>query len=140
MRKLIIAIALLLAATAAFSQNAIPTPDEYLGYTLGDRFTPWDRIVDYFNELTRRSPLITVQKIGETYEHRPLMIAVITSQANRAKLDAIRHDVASLANGVQKKAAELLQLKPSTLNEMMKRLSIHTKSGAPIEDEMTVAE
>jgi len=45
-----------------------------------------------------------------------------------------------LANGVQKKAAELLQLKPSTLNEMMKRLGIHTKSGAPVEDEVTVAE
>jgi two-component system response regulator PilR (NtrC family) len=40
-----------------------------------------------------------------------------------------------LANGVQKKAAELLQLKPSTLNEMMKRLGIHTKS-APVEDEV----
>ncbi|HEX3109198.1 MAG TPA: M14 metallopeptidase family protein [Thermoanaerobaculia bacterium] len=98
MRKLIVLAALLFAATAVLAQNAIPTPDEYLGYTLGDRFTPWDRIVDYFNELTRRSPLITFQKIGETYEHRPLMIAVITSQANRAKLDAIRHDVASLAN------------------------------------------
>src|SRR5512141_2008884 len=35
-----------------------------------------------------------------------------------------------MANGVQKKAAELLQLKPSTLNEMMKRLGIHTRSGA----------
>ncbi len=98
MRKLIVVAALLLAASSLFAQNAIPTPDEYLGYTLGDRFTSWDRIVDYFNELTRRSPLITVQKIGETYEHRPLMIAVITSQANRAKLDAIRHDIASLAN------------------------------------------
>jgi two-component system response regulator PilR (NtrC family) len=45
-----------------------------------------------------------------------------------------------LANNVQKKAAELLQLKPSTLNEMMKRLGIHTKSNAVIEDEVTVAE
>src|SRR5213075_611922 len=35
-----------------------------------------------------------------------------------------------MANGVQKKAAELLQLKPSTLNEMMKRLGIHTRSNA----------
>lgn len=35
-----------------------------------------------------------------------------------------------LANGVQKKAAELLQLKPSTLNEMMKRLGIHWKSAS----------
>jgi len=45
-----------------------------------------------------------------------------------------------LANGVQKRAAELLQLKPSTLNEMMKRLGIHAKSNAVIEDEVTVAE
>jgi len=38
-----------------------------------------------------------------------------------------------MANGVQKKAAELLQLKPSTLNEMMKRLGIHAKSNAAVE-------
>jgi DNA-binding NtrC family response regulator len=35
-----------------------------------------------------------------------------------------------LAHGVQKRAAELLQVKPSTLNEMMKRLGIHAKSNA----------
>src|SRR5437867_3559485 len=46
-----------------------------------------------------------------------------------------------MANGVQKKAAELLQLKPSTLNEMMKRLGIHTRSNsAAIEDEVTILE
>ncbi|MGN6182682.1 MAG: sigma-54-dependent transcriptional regulator [Thermoanaerobaculia bacterium] len=44
-----------------------------------------------------------------------------------------------LANGVQKRAAELLQLKPSTLNEMMKRLGIHAKSNAAIEDEVEVS-
>ncbi len=43
-----------------------------------------------------------------------------------------------LANGVQKRAAELLQLKPSTLNEMMKRLGIHAKSNATVEDEVAV--
>src|SRR5688572_9268031 len=45
-----------------------------------------------------------------------------------------------LANGVQKRAAELLQLKPSTLNEMMKRLGIHAKSNAIVEDEVAVSE
>jgi DNA-binding NtrC family response regulator len=43
-----------------------------------------------------------------------------------------------LANGVQKRAAELLQLKPSTLNEMMKRLGIHAKSNAIVEEELAV--
>ena len=45
-----------------------------------------------------------------------------------------------IANGVQKRAAELLQLKPSTLNEMMKRLGIHAKSNAQVEDEVAVNE
>jgi len=45
-----------------------------------------------------------------------------------------------LANGVQKRAAELLQLKPSTLNEMMKRLGIHAKSNAIVEEEVAVNE
>src|SRR6185436_6725626 len=45
-----------------------------------------------------------------------------------------------LANGVQKRAAELLQLKPSTLNEMMKRLGIHAKSNLVVEDEVAVTE
>ncbi len=43
-----------------------------------------------------------------------------------------------LANGVQKKAAELLQLKPSTLNEMMKRLGIQARSSS-LADEEAVA-
>jgi DNA-binding NtrC family response regulator len=43
-----------------------------------------------------------------------------------------------LANGVQKRAAELLQLKPSTLNEMMKRLGIHAKSNATVDEEVEV--
>ena len=45
-----------------------------------------------------------------------------------------------MASGVQKRAAELLQLKPSTLNEMMKRLGIHARSNAVVEDEVTVPE
>jgi len=45
-----------------------------------------------------------------------------------------------LANGIQKRAAELLQVKPSTLNEMMKRLGIHAKSGAQVEEELAVNE
>jgi two-component system response regulator PilR (NtrC family) len=40
-----------------------------------------------------------------------------------------------MANGVQKKAAELLQLKPSTLNEMMKRLGIGSRASAAVEED-----
>src|SRR5437763_13965475 len=89
-------LALLLLATALHAQT--PTPDDFLGYKLGERFTPYSRILDYFDELAKRSNLITVQRFGETYEHRPLVLAVITSPKNRAALDAIRANVAALTD------------------------------------------
>jgi hypothetical protein len=138
MRKLLLTIILILSATAALAQNAIPAPDEYLGYTLGERFTPYDRILDYFGELTKRSPLITIEKIGETYEGRPLVLAVVTSQANRAKLDAIRQSIASLANADvdATKAADLARTTPAIA---WLAFGIHGNESSSAEASMRVA-
>src|ERR1051326_6978474 len=108
-----ITILLLLLATAAFAQA--PTPEQFLGYKLGDRFTPWPRIVDYFNALAKSSNLITVQQFGETYEHRPLILAVITSPKNRANLEAVRANVVALANGAvsAERAGEIAKNNPA---------------------------
>src|SRR5947209_13906307 len=111
-RRLLVVVALV--ATPLLAQT--PTPDEYLGYKLGDRFTPYARILDYFNELARRSQLITVHQFGETYEHRPLVVAVITSQKNRAALDTIRQNVAALvdpASTTPARAAEIAHATPA---------------------------
>src|SRR6266511_752391 len=91
-----LALSLLLVAFTASAQPT-PTPEAFLGYKPGDRYTTYDRILDYFAELTKRSDLITVQKFGETYEGRPLVLAAITSPKNRANLEAIRKDVVSLS-------------------------------------------
>ncbi len=115
LRRFFVVILLLASASVAFAQAAVPTPEQFLGYKLGDRFTSWDRILDYFGELTKHSNLITVEKIGETYEGRPLVLAVITSPKNRAALESIRADVASLANGSvdASRAAAIAQSTPA---------------------------
>lgn len=115
LRRLAVFVLLLFIVPLAWGESAIPTPAQYLGYPLGERFTPWDRILGYFDELAKQSKLITVEKIGETYEGRPLVIAVITSEKNRANLDAIRHDVAALANGEPdaSRAAAIAKSSPS---------------------------
>lgn len=98
-RRLAVCFVLLSFASLAFAQtSAVPSPEEFLGYKLGERFTSWERILDYFGELAKRSNLIAIQKFGETYEGRPLVLATITSAKNRAALESIRGDVASLAN------------------------------------------
>ncbi|PYQ25524.1 MAG: hypothetical protein DMF56_27315 [Acidobacteria bacterium] len=95
-RRVLFCAVLLLAAFIAAAQ---PSPEEFLGYPIGERFTSYDRILEYFNALAKSSSLITLQQIGETYEHRPLVLATITSAKNRAALDDIRRNAALLANG-----------------------------------------
>src|SRR3954471_21309249 len=97
MRRFSVILFVLAFAASVLAQT--PAPDEFLGYKPGEHFTSWDRILDYFNELTKRSNLITVQTFGHTYEGRPLVLAVITSPKNRARLDEIRNDLTSIASG-----------------------------------------
>jgi hypothetical protein len=91
-------LALLLCSFVAAAQ-AVPAPDEFLGYPIGARFTPHHRILDYFQELDRRSELVTVRQIGESYEHRPLVLATLASQKNHARLEQLRANARELANG-----------------------------------------
>ncbi|HEX7709247.1 MAG TPA: M14 family zinc carboxypeptidase [Thermoanaerobaculia bacterium] len=81
------------------AQEAVRSPQEFLGYEIGERFTPHHRILGYFEELDSRSPRVVLERIGETWEHRPLLLAVITSEANHAAAESIRQSVATLARG-----------------------------------------
>src|SRR5690349_23169895 len=67
----------------------IPTPEQFLGYPVGDWHTRHDRIVAYFQELTRVSPKAHLQIIGYTYERRPQVVLTITSTDNYMRLEEI---------------------------------------------------
>ncbi|HYK04935.1 MAG TPA: sigma-54 dependent transcriptional regulator [Thermoanaerobaculia bacterium] len=95
----------------------------------GDRVTP-ELLPDYL-----RYPVRTDQP-AMIVPHDGISLKDAVSNYERAMI----LQSLELANGVQKRAAELLQLKPSTLNEMMKRLGIHTKSNVVVEDEVAVGE
>ncbi|MEQ9423428.1 MAG: M14 family metallopeptidase [Cyclobacteriaceae bacterium] len=77
-------------STASLGQ--IQSPDQFLGYELGTRFTPHHRVIDYYQHIT--SELSNVKRVsyGETYEHRPLIVNFISSQANIDNLEQIRMD------------------------------------------------
>ena len=95
----------------------------------GDRITP-ELLPDYLRYPTRTDqPATVVPAEGISLKD------AVSNYERTMILQSLE-----LANGVQKRAAELLQVKPSTLNEMMKRLGIHTKSNAIAEEEVGVAE
>jgi hypothetical protein len=92
-------IAALLLFLLASPLAASPTPAAFLGWEIGERFTPHHRILDYFEALAAARPeRISLEHFGSTVERRPLTYAVITSDENRARLAEIRRAVASLSD------------------------------------------
>ncbi|MEQ8241593.1 MAG: M14 family zinc carboxypeptidase, partial [Cyclobacteriaceae bacterium] len=79
-----------LCQLSAYSQ--VSSPKNFLGYELGDRFTPHHRVIDYYESLAKKSSNVSLQYYGETYENRPLMLAFISAKENLDQLEEIRED------------------------------------------------
>lgn len=68
-----------------------PSPAQYLGYEPGAKFTPHYKIVSYFRAVAAAVPsMVKVEKYGETYEGRELMVAYISAPENISRLEQIR--------------------------------------------------
>lgn len=72
----------------AFAQ--LQSPEKFLGYELGDRFTPHHKILDYVHHVAEQSRWVTIEKYGETYEHRDLVYLAVTSPQNHEDIEEIR--------------------------------------------------
>lgn len=90
-KNLFTAIAIIISLTS-FSQTKLQSPAEFLGYELGDRFTRHHRMVEYFNHVDESNANVQVMQYGETYEHRPLIYAIIASPENFKNIEQIRQD------------------------------------------------
>ena len=70
--------------------EAIPTPEEVLGYQIGEWHLSHDRLYMYMRELAAASDRITLHHFANTYEDRPLIYLLITSEDNHANIDDIK--------------------------------------------------
>ncbi len=81
------------------SYNAnVPTPNSFLGHEVGAWHVSHDKLVYYFKELAEASKKVTVETIGHTYENRPLLNVVITSEENHKNIARIRNEHLKLAD------------------------------------------
>jgi hypothetical protein len=105
MKKILLSLAFVIfSSIGAWAQ--LQTPEQFLGYKPGDRFTPHHRMVDYFEYIAAQNPNIKLIQYGETNEKRPLIMAILSSPENMAKLEQIRTD--------NLKRAGLMEGTPST--------------------------
>lgn len=78
---------------------AIPTVEEVLGYSTGDRITRPSDVIVYFEALAKAAPdRIVITEYARTWEKRPLIYVAVSSAANVARLDEISDGMKRLAD------------------------------------------
>nr|MBA2745836.1 zinc carboxypeptidase [Flavisolibacter sp.] len=96
MKRISFFLLCVLLFTESFAQ--VQSPAQFLGYNLGEKFTPHWRIVEYFRHVAAGAPsLVKLEQYGTTYEGRPLMVAYVSSSNNISGLENIRTNNLRLA-------------------------------------------
>jgi hypothetical protein len=72
-----------------FNKN-IPTPEEFLGYPIGEQHTRHDQIVAYFYKLAEVSDRATIEVYGKTHENRKLVMLTVSTKENLSDLASIK--------------------------------------------------
>ncbi|MFT7055216.1 MAG: hypothetical protein ACJAR3_000843 [Roseivirga sp.] len=91
MKKILLCL-LILAFGFGTQAQTLKSPDEFLGYPLGTRFTPNYKVVGYYEYIAAQMGNVKLQEYGQTNELRPLVIAYLSSQENINNWEQIRTD------------------------------------------------
>jgi hypothetical protein len=90
---------------------SIPTPEQFLGYAIGEQHTRHDRIVAYLKELDRLSDKVSFEIIGETFERRAQVVAIFSSPENHKNIEQIRlQHLSNQLNGSNNKVPLVIHL------------------------------
>ena len=105
-------LVLLLSGASSQAQTAITPPRAVLGFDAGDDYclADYTQLLAYLKTLDRESDRLELAEIGTTAEGRPMVMAIITSPANHARLDHYR-DISrrlALAEGLTDEQARAL--------------------------------
>ena len=105
MKNLLLSILLFFTVFCSIAQG-LQSPEKYLGYKVGSRYTRHHKIVEYFWSVAMAKPeTVKIEKYGETNEGRELILAFIGSPENIQKLEAIRTNNLRLAGLAKDKMA-----------------------------------
>lgn len=85
-------LCLLFISTGLKAQTDLQSPEEYLGYELGSKWTPHYKVMNYFKYVSEQSPLVTFEQYGTSNEGRELVIVKVASEENHGRLEEIRTD------------------------------------------------
>ncbi len=91
--------------------STVTTPEESLGFGLGERPVRHEAMVTYLRDLAQNSDRMTVETIGRSHEGRPILFFTVSAPENLARIEEIRQ--AHLADIYGGNRAENPALNPS---------------------------
>lgn len=113
MKSLLSTLVILVLSISVTAQN-VPSPEAYLGYKVGTRYTRHHKIVEYFNTVAKARPdMVKIESYGQTNEGRELMLAFVSSPENMQRLEAIRLNNLRLAGTTKDRAAPIVDNAPA---------------------------
>ncbi len=78
--------------------DKVPTPQQVLGFDIGEWHLTHDQLVYYVRTLAQTSDRITIEEYGRTYEKRPLVVLTITSPSNQQNIKQIQKEHVQLSD------------------------------------------
>lgn len=119
---------------------AVPRPDSLLGHALGTRHTMYHQQQAVLDRMIAAAPeRVRTEVIGRTHEGKVMRVLLISSPENIARLDAIRADLARLADPRATTAAEAAQIAERTPAVVLLTHSVHGNEPAGFEAAMQTA-
>lgn len=97
-RMAFVAMATLFSFNVLSAQKLL-SPEEFLPHKYGEQFTPHHLVVDYFKHVAANSPNVKFIEYGKTNESRPLIVCIVSSPENMARLESIRAENMARTNG-----------------------------------------
>lgn len=88
------------------TDSTLPSPQQSLGFNVGDWHVRHDQIQRYFEQLAAASPRTSLEVIGYSHEQRPLLQLVISSKRNIQRLAQIRSQHIAAARSGKKHAPD----------------------------------
>ena len=119
---------------------AVPRPDSLLGHAIGTRHTMYHQQQAVFDAMVAAAPdRGRFEVTGTSAEGKVMRLVIISSPANLARLDAIRADLAALADARSTDAAAARDIIARTPAVAMLSHSIHGNEPAGFEASMITA-
>lgn len=119
--------------------SAVPTPESVLGYQIGDAFTPYSALEQYYKTLAAATDRMKMQAYGKSVEGRTLYTIVISSPKNLTRIDQFRQSWLKLTDPRVTTAVEAQNIASQTPVLVWLSYNVHGNEASSSEAAMQVA-